>query len=178
MAHFAELDSNNKVLRVLTACNQDIANNGGELSEQAANYFGTYTPFSENGVKWVQTSYNNNFRKKFAGIGYTYDQVKDKFIAPQNFPSWSLDSNDNWQAPIQDPSNNLKYYIWNEEAYQADNTKGWILENNIDQPYPSWSLDVNDDWQPPISKPNDGKEYVWNEEAYQADNIQGWVLVV
>ena len=58
MAHYAELDINNKVIRVLTACNQDIATHGGELSEEAANYFGTYTPFSENGVKWIQTSYN------------------------------------------------------------------------------------------------------------------------
>ena len=94
MAHYAELDINNKVIRVLTACNQDIATHGGELSEEAANYFGTYTPFSENGVKWVQTSYNNNFRKQYAGIGYTFDFTKNKFITPQPFASWSLDSND------------------------------------------------------------------------------------
>jgi hypothetical protein len=73
MAHFAELDINNKVLRVLVACNQDIATHGGELSEEAANYFGSYTPFSENGVKWVQTSYNNNIRKRFDGANYNYD---------------------------------------------------------------------------------------------------------
>jgi hypothetical protein len=104
MAHFAELDINNKVIRVLTACNQDIANNGGELSEEAANYFGTYTPFSENGVRWVQTSYNNNFRKQYAGIGYTFDSTKNKFITAQPFASWSLDSNDDWQAPIANPT--------------------------------------------------------------------------
>jgi len=121
MAHFAELDINNKVIRVLTACNQDIATHGGELSEEAANYFGTYTPFLENGVKWVQTSYNNNFRKQFAGIGYTFDFTKNKFIAPRPFPSWSLDTNDDWQAPIPFPTittygNNEKYFIfWNED---------------------------------------------------------------
>jgi hypothetical protein len=104
MAHFAELDINNKVIRVLTGCNQDIANNGGELSEQAANYFGTYTPHLNEGVKWIQTSYNNNFRKKYAGIGDTYDSVKDKFISPQPFASWSLDSNDDWQAPVSYPT--------------------------------------------------------------------------
>ena len=105
MAHYAELDINNKVIRVLTACNQDIATHGGELSEEAANYFGTYTPFSENGVKWVQTSYNNNFRKQYAGIGYTFDFTKNKFIAPQpSFPSWSLDANDDWQAPVAYPT--------------------------------------------------------------------------
>jgi hypothetical protein len=62
MAHFAEIDLNGKVLRVNCACNQDIANNGGEQSEQAAKHFETTSPLSENGVKWVQTSYNHNFR--------------------------------------------------------------------------------------------------------------------
>ena len=120
MAHYAELDINNKVIRVLTACNQDIATHGGELSEEAANYFGTYTPFSENGVKWVQTSYNNNFRKQYAGIGYTFDSTKNKFISLQPFASWSLDSNDDWQAPVAYPSittygNNIPYFIsWDE----------------------------------------------------------------
>jgi len=120
MAHYAELDINNRVIRVLTACNQDIATHGGELSEEAANYFGTYTPFSENGVKWVQTSYNNNFRKQYAGIGSTFDSIKDKFIAIQTHPSWSLDANDDWQAPVAYPTvttygDNVRYFIsWDE----------------------------------------------------------------
>jgi phage shock protein PspC (stress-responsive transcriptional regulator) len=80
MAHFAELDLNNKVLRVVVACNQNIANNGGEQSEQAAEHFKTIAPFSSNGVKWVQTSYNRNFRKQFAGIGYTYNVEKNIFV--------------------------------------------------------------------------------------------------
>ena len=120
MAHYAELDINNKVIRVLTACNQDIATHGGELSEEAATYFGTYTPFSENGVKWVQTSYNNNFRKQYAGIGYTFDFTKNKFIAPQPFASWSLYDSGDWQAPVAYPTvttygDNVRYFIsWNE----------------------------------------------------------------
>jgi len=120
MAHFTELDINNKVLRVLTACNEDIANHGGELSEEAANYFGTYTPFSKEGVKWIQTSYNNNFRKQYAGIGYTFDSTKNKFIAPQPFASWSLDASDDWQAPVLFPTittygDNARYSIsWDE----------------------------------------------------------------
>ena len=92
MAHFAEIDSNNKVLRVVVGCNQDIANNGGEQSEQAAEYFKTVCPLSENGIKWIQTSYNHNFRKQYAGINYTFDFTKNKFIAPQPFTSWSLDA--------------------------------------------------------------------------------------
>jgi hypothetical protein len=149
MAHYAELDINNKVIRVLTACNQDIATHGGELSEEAANYFGTYTPFSENGVKWVQTSYNNNFRKQYAGIGYTFDSTKNKFIAPQPFTSWSLNSNDDWQAPVAYPTvttygDNVKYFIsWNEaeqkwigkdhqqnEFTWSPNTSSWIATGN------------------------------------------------
>ena len=123
MAHYAELDINNKVIRVLTACNQDIATHGGELSEEAANYFGTYTPFSENGVKWVQTSYNNNFRKQYAGIDYTFDSTKNKFILPQPFTSWSLDANDDWQAPVAYPTvitygDNAVYSIYWDEAGQ------------------------------------------------------------
>jgi hypothetical protein len=138
MAHFAELDINNKVLRVLTACNQDIATHGGELSEEAANYFGTYTPFSENGVKWVQTSYNNNFRKQYAGIGHTFDFTKNKFIKPQPFASWSLDYNDDWQAPIAFPTittygDNVNYLIsWDESNLKwigkddQNNTFAWL----------------------------------------------------
>jgi hypothetical protein len=120
MAHYAELDINNKVIRVLTACNQDIANNGGEQSEQAAQHFATVSPLSQNGVKWIQTSYNNNFRKQYAGIGYTYDASKDKFISPQPFASWSLDSSDDWQAPLAYPTvttygDNVNYFIsWDE----------------------------------------------------------------
>ena len=130
MAHFAELDLNNKVLRVVVACNQDIANNGGEQSEQAAEHFKKVCPFSEKGVKWVQTSYNNNFRKQYAGIGYTFDSTKNKFIAPQPFASWSLDANDDWQAPVAYPTvttygDNVRYFIsWDETGQR------WIGKDN------------------------------------------------
>jgi hypothetical protein len=149
MAHYAELDINNKVIRVLTACNQDIATHGGELSEEAANYFGTYTPFSENGVKWVQTSYNSNFRKQYAGIGYTFDSTKNKFISPQPFTSWLLDSNDDWQAPVAYPTvttygDNVRFFIsWDESNLRwlgkddqnntfswSPNTLSWIATGN------------------------------------------------
>ena len=142
MAHYAELDINNKVIRVLTACNQNIATHGGELSEEAANYFGTYTPFSENGVKWVQTSYNNNFRKQYAGIGHTFDSTKNKFISPQPFASWSLDSNDDWQAPVAYPTittygDNVRYFIsWDESNLRwigkddQQNLFAWLPETS------------------------------------------------
>jgi hypothetical protein len=120
MAHFAEIDENNVVIRVLTACNQDIANNGGELSEQAATYFQSYTPLSSNGVKYIQTSYNHNFRGRFAGVGMIYKQEIDKFILPKPYASWTLDENGVWQAPVAVPTilldSNNKFYnlIWDE----------------------------------------------------------------
>jgi len=142
MAHYAELDINNKVIRVLTACNQDIATHGGELSEEAANYFGTYTPFSENGVKWVQTSYNSNFRKQYAGIGHTFDSTKNKFIAPQPFASWSLDSNDDWQAPVAYPTvitygDNVRYIIYWDESNLR-----WIGKDDQQNLF-AWSPDTS-----------------------------------
>ena len=118
MGHFAEIDSNNVVIRVLKACNQDIANNGGEQSEQAAEHFGKIAGYSNNGVKWVQTSYNNNFRKQFAGIGYSYDLEKDKFIRPQPYPSWVLDENDNWKAPIAFPTITRTNKVINEDPIE------------------------------------------------------------
>ena len=62
---------------------------------------------------WIQTSYNNNFRKQFAGIGDTYDATKDKFIKAQPFPSWILDGSDDWQPPTALPDDG-KRYEWNE----------------------------------------------------------------
>jgi hypothetical protein len=133
MAHFAELDLNNKVLRVVVACNQDIANNGGEQSDQAAKHFETVCPFSKNGIKWVQTSYNNNFRKQYAGIGCIFDSTKNKFIFEQPFASWSLDSNDDWQPPVAYPTvttygDNVGYFVSWDEVGQR-----WLgkdIENN------------------------------------------------
>lgn len=122
MAHFAELNSNNIVLRVVVACNQDIANNGGEQSEQAAEHFKTVCPLSEEGIKWVQTSYNKNFRGKFAAIGDTFDYSKNKFIQGKPYESWLLDDNDEWKAPVEYPTittfgNNVKYIIsWDENG--------------------------------------------------------------
>jgi hypothetical protein len=140
MAHFAEIDSNNVVLRVNKACDIDIANNGGEQSEQAAEHFATVSPLSESGVKWVQTSYNHNFRKQFAGKGYTYDANKDKFIIPQPFASWSLDINDDWKAPVTYPTiekdGDIDYNIyWDEanlkwKAVDRNNTDSAIFEWN------------------------------------------------
>lgn len=103
MAHFAELDSSNVVIRVVVISNEDVDANGGDLSAEAETFVGTLIPFID-GVAWKQTSYNNNFRKQYARIGGKYDSVKDKFLAEQPFSSWALDGNDDWQAPITKPN--------------------------------------------------------------------------
>ncbi len=66
-----------------------------------------------NDTKWVQTSYNGNFRKRYAGIGYTYDADKDAFLVPQPYLSWVLDADFNWQAPVAMPEDG-KAYAWFE----------------------------------------------------------------
>ena len=95
MAHFAELDSDNKVLRVLCISNVSILDGHGNESEA----IGASLCKDLYGGNWIQTSYNNNFRKQYAGIGSTYDADKDIFIRHQPFDSWVLDSNDDWQPP-------------------------------------------------------------------------------
>ena len=112
MAHFAELDSNSVVIRVVVISNNDVNANGGDLSAEAETFVGTLIPFID-GVSWKQTSYNNNFRKQYARIGGKYDTVRDNFLAPQPYPSWALDGNDDWQAPITRP--NVIIPNWDED---------------------------------------------------------------
>ena len=104
MAHFAELNSSNEVLQVIVISNEDVDANGGDESTQAETFVASIVPYNPTGVAWKQTSYNNNFRKQYAGIGYSYDSSKDMFITPQPYPSWSLDSNDDWQSPVPVPT--------------------------------------------------------------------------
>mgnify|MGYP003132706026 FL=1 len=104
MAHFAELDNENKVIRVVVISNEDVDANGGDLHPDAETFVATIVPHLENGVAWKQTSYNNNFRKQYCGKGFIYDATKDKFIVLQPFSSWSLDSNDDWQPPVTFPN--------------------------------------------------------------------------
>jgi len=100
MAHFAEIDSTNTVLRVIVV-DDEHEENGAEWCHNLL------------GGTWVQTSYNNRIRKQYAGIGYTYDAVADVFISPKPFESWSLDENYDWQPPIAYPADE-KGYSWDE----------------------------------------------------------------
>lgn len=109
MAHFAELDENNMVLRVIVVHNNDCLDANGNENEAVG------VAFCQNlfGGNWKQTSYNANFRKNYAGIGCTFDPVRDAFIPPQPYPSWVLDENCKWQAPVAMP-NDGKMYRWDE----------------------------------------------------------------
>ena len=120
MAHFASLDINNKVLQVVVISNEDVDANGGDQSAEAETFVATIVPFNPFGGAWKQTSYNNNFRKQYAGIGYSYDATKDKFIEPQPYSSWSLDASDDWKAPVTYPtvteiSSNPISITWDED---------------------------------------------------------------
>ena len=104
MAHFAELDGSNLVTRVVVIDN-NISTAAGPLGENDMHVDGeTWCVNFFKGGNWKQTSYNNNFRKQYAGKGYTYDAAKDKFISPQPFASWALDENDDWQCPVTYPT--------------------------------------------------------------------------
>lgn len=111
MAHFAELDSNNVVLRVIVVANGDTSDAEGNEKEHIGQAFCEKLL----GGRWVQTSYNGKVRKRYAGVGYKYDAALDAFIAPQPFPSWSLDANTDWQAPVPMPTDG-KMYSWDEAA--------------------------------------------------------------
>jgi len=119
MAHFAELDGNNVVTRVVVVGN-DIPTAAGPLGSNDMHVDGeSWCINFFKGGTWKQTSYNNNFRKQYAGKGYSYDFAKDKFICPQPYASWSLDGNDDWQAPVTYPTDTTdKYITWDEAGQQ------------------------------------------------------------
>ena len=97
MSHFAEINSDSIVQRVIVA-EQDFINSGAVGDS----------------FNWVQTSYNGNFRKNYAGTGYSYDKTKDAFIAPQPYPSWTLaEPSFQWEAPTPYPTDG-KMYTWDE----------------------------------------------------------------
>ena len=101
MAHFAQIDDSNIVTQVIVVADE-FESFGGEWCNSLL------------GGTWVQTSYNNNIRKQYAGIGFTYDEEADVFIAPQPYPSWSLDEYHDWQAPSPKPAGD-KLYTWDED---------------------------------------------------------------
>jgi len=105
MAHYAFLDENNVVTEVIVGIDETETIEGLTPEEWYGNYRGQVCK---------RTTYNNKIRKQYAGVGYTYDALADVFIIPQPFPSWLLDANYDWQAPIDYPADG-KDYLWNED---------------------------------------------------------------
>lgn len=116
MAHFAEIHSDNTVLRVIVIHNNELLDENGQESEVKGVAFcqGLFP-----GTNWKQTSYNGNIRKNYAGIGYTYDAQRDAFIPPKPYPSWVLiEETCRWAAPVAMPTDGM--YSWDEV------TTSWI----------------------------------------------------
>jgi hypothetical protein len=115
MAHFAQINEDNIVTQVIVVSNDDCA--GGDYPESDP----VGAAFCANllGGTWKQTSYNNNFRKRYAGIGYTFREDLDAFVGPQPFPSWTLnETTADWEAPVPMPTEG--YWTWNETSQQWD----------------------------------------------------------
>lgn len=112
MAHYAEIDANNVVLRVIVVDNKDESTPDGTTVESIG------VAFCQRlfGGDWVKTSYNGNIRKRYAGIGYTYNSSLDAFVPPKPFPSWTLDNaTADWVAPVPMPTDGKKY-SWDEDT--------------------------------------------------------------
>ena len=116
MAHFAKLGTGNIVEQVISINNVVITDANGVEQEQLGVDF--INKLYNTRDVWKKTSYNNNIRKNYAGIGYHYDQARDAFIAPKPFNSWILNEDTcRWEAPISMPTTELEenqYYSWNE----------------------------------------------------------------
>tara|TARA_B100000795_G_C22704772_1_gene401118 strand:- start:651 stop:1046 length:396 start_codon:yes stop_codon:yes gene_type:complete len=126
MAHFVKLNGSNLVTDVYVIADADCLDASDNESEAVGIAFcetllgsGTYK----------QTSYNGNIRKRYGAFGYKYDATKNAYIEPQPYASWTNDSNGAWQPPIVKPSDtSSKVYQWDETAYQADNSTGWVAK--------------------------------------------------
>jgi hypothetical protein len=118
LAHFAQIE-NNMVTKVIVVSNQDTSNEEGFEIEQIG------IDFCSNllGGTWKQTSYNGRIRKNYAGIGYTYDESRDAFIAPKPYNSWVLNEETcQWKAPVDYPTDG-ENYTWNESMQLWDKIK-------------------------------------------------------
>jgi hypothetical protein len=104
MAHYAFLDENNIVTEVIVGKDETELLDGLTPEEWYGNF---------RNQRCLRTSYNGNIRKQFAGIGFTYDEVADEFVAPQPYESWSLDANNDWQPPTPKPEGT---YFWDEST--------------------------------------------------------------
>jgi hypothetical protein len=120
MAHFAEINEGGIVQRVIVVGDGDTADAGGNEVESIGVEFCNKLL----GGTWKQTSYNGNQRYNYAGVGYRYDADSDAFIAPQPFPSWNLDEQMRWVAPVAMPTDD-GFYDWDEESLN------WVARKEV-----------------------------------------------
>lgn len=127
MAHYAFLDENNIVINVITGVDENIIQTDtdgttvGGSSEAWEAFYASQPWFA--GLTCKRTSYNGKIRKNYAGIGYTYDETRDAFIAPKPFNSWVLNENTCiWEPPVPYP-NDGKVYTWNESSVSWEEVK-------------------------------------------------------
>ena len=153
MAHFAELNSSNEVLRVIVVSNDDVNANGGDQHADAETFVTTIVPHSTGGVAWKQCSYNTHLnthrlsgtplRANFPSAGgkWYYDSTNNIFhtVRPtdkdgQSCTSWTMNTTTGlWSSPIARPNETdaeleaYKVYNWDESVYQGNNSQGWVL---------------------------------------------------
>lgn len=125
MAHFAQLNEDNYVIQVIVVANEDTSDQNGIEHESIGINFCKGLLGSE--TRWVQTSYNSNFRKRYAGIGFRYHEDIDAFVPPKPYPSWVFNNESaNWDPPVPLPADNNTgdgtaenpwiHYLWDENA--------------------------------------------------------------
>ena len=139
MQYFTQLDDNNIVINIMSVDDNDCKTFNGTILEEIG--IGFCKKFLGPNTKWKQTCPHKSFRKRFARLGDIYDESLDAFIAPKPFSSWIFNEETwNWESPIGNPppltveqsllDPDKREHIWDESAYQADNTKGWVLPNS------------------------------------------------
>jgi hypothetical protein len=128
MAHFAKIDENNIVTQVIVVANEDTSDvNGNEVEEIGVAFCKKLLGAD---TRWVQTSYNGNFRKRYAGVSYSYNAELDAFIPPKSFDSWILNEETaDWESPVgpapeltEEEVEARSFYKWDEENQE------WVLE--------------------------------------------------
>jgi hypothetical protein len=156
MAHFAQLDDANIVTNVTVVDDDNAANEAAGIAFCKA-LVGVDT-------NWVQTSYNDNIRFRYAGIGMVYDSANNVFREQQPYPSWTLNTSTwEWDAPAAAPSDEGMdrsgtgrhvYYTWDEASTSWANRT--VREERDSQPYPSWTFNTSKwRWEPPVALPSD-----------------------
>ena len=129
MSHFAKLDENNIVTQVIVVSNEDITD---PFTGQEDEILGIAFCKKLLGGNWKQTSYNNNFRVRYAGVGYSYNETLDAFITPKPYESWILNNETaDWESPLgpapeltEAQVESCHFYKWDEENLE------WVLETS------------------------------------------------